>query len=241
MSVWGNSPGASALTLMPSGAHSTANDLVRLPTPALAAAACAMPGPPVKDWVARMLTIAPPGRSRPVTRRRSSWLQKKVPSSTMLVTERNALGRMEAASTGKLAAALLTRTVGVPSAASSASNASAISSGSRMSAGACAARPPTASTAATPASRCSSDREMTPMAAPARASSTAMARPRPVPPPVTIAVVPSKVPAGRNGDPAGGGSGRPTAATSPRIRPAASWPSRRTRPACRRSRTPRTR
>ena len=144
-----------------------------------------------------------------MTRRRNSWLQKKVPSRTMLVTERNALGRMEAARTGKLAAALLTRTAGVPSAASIVSNASEICSGSRMSAAACAARPPTASTAATPDSRCSSDREMTPMAAPARASSTAMARPRPVPPPVTIAVVPSKVPAGRKGDPAGGGSGSP--------------------------------
>jgi hypothetical protein len=52
----------------------------------------------------------------------------------MLVTERKALGRMEAASTGKLAAALLTRTVAGPSAFSTTSMASAICSGSLMSA-----------------------------------------------------------------------------------------------------------
>ena len=53
------------------------------------------------------------------------------------------------------------------------------------------------------------------MAAPARANSTAMARPRPVPAPVTMAVVPAKVSAGRKGAPAGGGSGRPMAVYFP--------------------------
>ena len=60
----------------------------------------------------------------------------------MLVTERKAFGRMDAASTGKLAAALLTRTVAGPSACSTASNASAICSGSGCRPPACAARPP---------------------------------------------------------------------------------------------------
>ena len=83
-----------------------------------------MPGPPVKDWVARMLTIAPPARPCAVTRRCSSWLQKNVPSSTMFVTERNAFGRIAAASTGKLAAALFTSTVTGPSASSITPNAS---------------------------------------------------------------------------------------------------------------------
>jgi len=65
---------------------------VRLPTPALAAALWAMPGPPVKDWVARMLQTAP-GSPAAVQRRKSSCEQKKGPVETIWVTARPAVGR----------------------------------------------------------------------------------------------------------------------------------------------------
>ncbi len=71
-----------------------------------------------------------------------------MPSRTIWVTARQPLGLRSSAGTGKLAAALLTRTRAGPSASSSASKAAATSSARRMSAPACAARPPTASTAA---------------------------------------------------------------------------------------------
>ncbi len=225
------------MTLTPSGAHSTASVFVRLPTPALAAAEWAMPGPPVNDWVARMLQIAP-GSPAAAHRRCRAWLQKNVPSSTMRTTARQAFGLMPAASTGKLAAALLTRTRTGPSSSSSRSKAASTWSGSRMSAAASAARPPTASTAATPARRWSSERDKIPTAAPARASSTATALPSPVPPPVTTAVVPAKVSGGSIDRPGGGGSG---SITCPRSGLAAWLPWRHSRPAYRRRRTRRTR
>ena len=79
-----------------------------------------------------------------------------MPSSTIWVTARQPLGDRSSAGTGKLAAALLTRTRAGPSASSRASKAAATWVASRMSAPAWAARAPTASTAATPARRCSS-------------------------------------------------------------------------------------
>ena len=51
----------------------------------------------------------------------------------MSITVRHAFGDMSSAGTGKLAAALFTRTPGSPNAASAASNMAAIESGSRMS------------------------------------------------------------------------------------------------------------
>src|SRR5690606_15496294 len=112
-----NRPGARLLTRLLSGAHSTASDLVRLSTPAFAAAECAVPGPPVHEYVAPMLRIAPPP---PAARRRraNSVEQKKVPSRTMSVTARHAFGLIFSAGTGKLPAALLINTVTGPISAS---------------------------------------------------------------------------------------------------------------------------
>jgi hypothetical protein len=108
----------------------------------------------------------------------------------MSTTVRHALGDMSSAGTGKLAAALFTSTPGSPKACSAASNAAATESGSRMSQAVTATRAPSASMAARPASRCSGLRLAMTMSAPSRANSVAMARPRPVPPPVTSTVTP---------------------------------------------------
>ena len=57
MSSWGNRPGTSPFTWMPYGPHSTDNDSTRLFTPALAAALCTHPGPPVHAYDAPTFTI----------------------------------------------------------------------------------------------------------------------------------------------------------------------------------------
>ena len=125
MSSCGNRPGTSPFTWMPYGPHSTASDSVRFFTPALAAAECAKPGPPVHAYDAPTLMIDP-GVPAARWRRPNSRAQRNVPLSVMSTTVRHALGDMSSAGTGKLAAALLTSTPGRPNAASAASNAAAI-------------------------------------------------------------------------------------------------------------------
>lgn len=63
--------------------------------------------------------------------------------------------------------------------------------------------------ASRPASRCSGFRLPMTIAAPRRANSVAIARPSPVPPPVTTTATPSKVPGGNALSPAPGGSDSP--------------------------------
>ena len=87
-------------------------------------------------------------------RRANSRAQKNVPFSVMSTTVRQAFGLMSSAGTGKLAAALLTSTLGrCPNAASAASKAAAICSGSRMSHGQAKAVPGNSLSAASPLSR----------------------------------------------------------------------------------------
>jgi hypothetical protein len=105
----------------------------------------------------------------------------------MSTTVRHAFGDMSSAGTGKLAAALLTSTSG----RGTASNTAATASGSRMSHLTVVTGAPRASMAARPASRCSSFLLAITIDAPRRANSSAMARPRPVPPPVTSTLCPS--------------------------------------------------
>src|SRR5688572_2181302 len=134
-----------------------------------------------------------------------------VPFSVMSTTVRHAFGDMSSAGTGKLAAALLTSTPGRPNAASAASNAAAMLSGSRMSQVTVSAGIDNASIASRPAARCSSFRLAITMDAPSLPNSVAIALPRPVPPPVTKTHTPSNVPAGSADSPAGGGAGSPIA------------------------------
>src|SRR6185312_4824441 len=101
----------------PYGPHSTASVSTMFFTPAFAAAECANPGPPVQAYDAPTLMIDavdPAARWR----RANSRAQKKVPFSVMSTTVRHAFGDMSSAGTGKLAAALLTSTLGSPKACS---------------------------------------------------------------------------------------------------------------------------
>src|SRR5262245_48993137 len=154
-----------------------------------------------------MLRMAP-GRPAAIRRAANSCEQTNVPFSTMSTTDRHPFGLSSAAATGKLPAALFTRTPTAPSSCSTASNAAATDSGCRTSIARPTARPPTASTAATPRARWPSSRLATATAAPSRANSTAIALPRPVPPPVTSTTSSSNVPGGSIAVPSGGGSGR---------------------------------
>ncbi len=219
MSSCGNRPGTSAFTWMPYGPHSTASVSVRLTTPALAAAEWAKPGPPVQAYEAAMLTIEP-GVPAARWRRPNSRAHRKVPLRVMSTTVRQALGDMSSAGTGKLAAALLTSTWGIPKASAAASKAAATASASRMSHAVVMTGAPMASMASTAASRCSGLRLATTSEAPRRANSPAMALPRPVPPPVTNTHTPSKVPGTSAVAPTAGGAGNPICSATTIVRPA---------------------
>ena len=112
------------------------------------------------------------------------------------MTARQPFGDSRSARIGKFAAALLTSTPIGPSADSTSSNAAAIRSGSRTSHATPTARPPALTTAWTPSSRCPASRLAIPTDAPQRPNSAAIARPKPVPPPVIRTVTPAKVAGG---------------------------------------------
>src|SRR5207248_6453357 len=96
MSSCGNRPGTSPFTWIPYGPHSTASDSVRFFTPALAAAECAKPGPPVQAYDAPTLTIDP-GDPAARCRRANSRAHRNVPLSVMSTTVRHAFGDMSSA------------------------------------------------------------------------------------------------------------------------------------------------
>src|SRR4029077_3399199 len=149
MSSWGKRPGTRPFTWTPNGPHSTANVSVMFFTPALAAAECAKPGPPVHAYDAPTLMIEP-GVPAARWRRPNSREHRNVPLSVMSTTVRHALGDMSSVGTGKLAAALLTNTPGRPNASVAASNALLMASASRMSHDTTATLAPVASIAARP-------------------------------------------------------------------------------------------
>src|SRR5947208_724777 len=106
----------------------------------------------------------------------------------MPTTARQPFGERSSAWTRKLPAALFTSVVTGPSASSAASKAAATASGSRTSHG---AANPSPSSSATVSSSGSRRRPTTATFAPREPSSSAMARPRPVPPPVISATRPA--------------------------------------------------
>jgi hypothetical protein len=153
-----------------------------------------------------MLRIAP-GCSAAIDRRANSVEQKNVPSRTVVVTARQAFGLISSARTGKLPAALFTRTPIAPAACSTPSKAWATAAGSRTSHSIPMPRPPASLTATMPSSRCSGLRLVTATVAPNRPNSAAIARPIPVPPPVITTTVSSNVRGGSMGAPAGSAAG----------------------------------
>ena len=155
-----------------------------------------------------MLTIAP-GVPAAMWRRPNSRAQRKLPVSTMSITERQPFGERSSAGTGKLPGGVVDEHAGKAELALD-----GVEGGGHLVvaadvAGHAERLPAGGPTAATPAARCSSPRETIATRAPSRANSTAIALPSPVPPPVTSTVSPAKLPAGSAAAPGGGGSGRP--------------------------------
>ena len=118
-------------------------------------------------------------------------MHRKPPSSTIETTARQPFGDRSSPFTTKLPAALLTRQSTRPNRSTAAATIASTWSGSRTSVGCAAARPPAASISATVSSSGSGRRPATTTDAPSRANSWAMARPIPLPPPVTSATRPS--------------------------------------------------
>ncbi|KYF71106.1 hypothetical protein BE15_37555 [Sorangium cellulosum] len=127
-------PGATALTRMPSAAHSTASDRVRFSTPARAAPVCAMPGNPRATDAVTFTTR--PRRAGIIARRATSRVMKKVPFRLLRTTASQPFGVMSAAGLGNCPPALFTSTSTRPKRSRTWPTKAAICSGSRISQGA---------------------------------------------------------------------------------------------------------
>ena len=119
MSSWGKRPGARAFTRTPSRRPLDGQGLGQVPHPGLGRRGVGHARSAGERLGGQDVADGPGLPAASAHRRWSSWLQKNVPSSTMRLTARQALGRMSSARTGKLAAALLTSTRTGPSAPSS--------------------------------------------------------------------------------------------------------------------------
>ena len=185
MSSCGNRPGTSPFTWMPYGPHSTASDSVRFFTPALAAAECAKPGPPVHAYDAPTLMIEP-GVPAPRWRRPNSRAQKNVPFSVMSTTVRHAFGDMSSAGHREVGGGVVHEHAGQPERVARRRRTRRRSTRARG----CRTRRRARARRAPPSPRgrrrgappCGSRSRST---APRRANSDAIALPSPVPPPVT--------------------------------------------------------
>src|SRR4051812_3763431 len=124
---------------------------------------------------------------------------RKLPSRTIATTARQPLGERSSAFTTKFPAALFTRTSTRPKRSTAAATSASTCSGSRTSVGCARPAPPAASMSPTVSSRGSGRRPARTTPAPKRPNSSAKALPRPLPPPVTSATFPSKVPSASMG------------------------------------------
>src|SRR6476619_746692 len=139
------------------------------------------------------LTMAPPSPLS-IIRLPAARAHRKLPSSTIEVTALQPFGDRSSAFTTKFPAALLTRQSIRPNVSTAACMSASTWSGSRTSVGAASAVPPLLSMSAAVSARGSARRPATTTAAPSRENSSAIARPMPLPPPVTTATCPSNVP-----------------------------------------------
>ena len=190
--VWILLPGATALTLTPRFAHSTASDLVRFSTPARAAPVCAMPGNP-RYTLAITLTMRPRWRGN-IARVAAACVTLYVPSRLLRTTAANPFGESVSAGEGNCPPALFTSTSTCPKRASVASSSAATSASSRISQRTASGSLPASRSARSPCESRSSERPAMTTCAPSVASSSAVARPMPLAPPVTRATWPSKSP-----------------------------------------------
>ena len=188
-------PGATALTR--TGAHSSAAVSVKLSMPARAAPEWPMPGMPF-HMSAMMLTIAPP-RGAPLPSSSSihcvthSRAIRKPPVRLLRTTASQPLALIAASGDGNWPPALLTSASMRPCAASTAATVACTAASSRMSQTCVEQTPPAASISALHGLElvdlAADDARR---AAPSAASSCAVQRPMPEPPPVTMATWPRR-------------------------------------------------
>src|SRR5687768_1358163 len=179
-------PGAIAVSLMPKRAHSIDRTRVRFSTAARAADEWAMPGRP---WCGESVTftILPPSAGI-IAFVATAWVISQVPIRFRRTTVSKPFDVMSSAGVMYWPPALLTRTSILPWRSSTSSTSAFTWSSSRMSQGyPCAV----VSQASTVSSSGSCLRPATTTVAPSALSSSAVARPRPEPPPVTTATCPS--------------------------------------------------
>src|SRR5512133_1782678 len=139
------------------------------------------------------LTMAPPSPLS-IIRLPAACAHRKLPSRTIEVTAFHPFGDRSSAFTTKFPAALFTRQSMRPNVSTAALISASTCSGSRTSVGSASAVPPAPSIIAAVSASGSARRPATTTAAPRRENSSAIARPMPLPPPVTTATCPSNVP-----------------------------------------------
>jgi hypothetical protein len=170
---------------------------VRLSTPARAAPVWAMPGKP-RATLAMTLMIFP-RRCGIIARLATALVTLKVPRRLLRTTASKPFGEMSFAGDGNCPPALLTSTSMRPKRSTTDFTKASMASGWRMSTEPAMAWWPFAARASAARVTGSTRRPQRATAAPREVSSAAMARPMPVPPPVTSATRPAKSP-GRNGE-----------------------------------------
>src|SRR5919199_602108 len=147
--------------------------------------------PPTSPAIEEILTMRPPS-PRSIMRLPTAWDIRNVPCTLTCITRSNFSSGISSAGAPHVAPLLLTRMSIAPKASSVSFTTLATSSGSVTSQARARALPPRSSISAFTSSSASRLREQRTTLAPASERASAMYCPRPRPPPVTTAVLPSR-------------------------------------------------
>src|SRR3954447_25478113 len=181
------SPGATAVTVMPYCASSSAMTFVSRPSPPFAAQYGALPSSGTCSWIDVTFTIRPP-RPPAIIRRAATWPHRKAPVRSTSSTWRHVSSSTSPNGVESPVPALLTSTSSPPSAsASSSTTGGAGVPAPRASRRTSARRPMRRTSSAVSFAPASSSCQVIPTSKPSRASATTVARPMPESEPVTIA------------------------------------------------------
>src|SRR5919204_126346 len=193
-------PVAIAVSLMPKRDHSIDSTRIMFSTAARAADECAMPGRPWCGDSVTLITFPPPPGIIDLVA--TAWVISQVPSRLSRTTARKPLALMSSAGDMYWPPALFTSVLIRPCRSRTLSTNARTWSSSRMSQTTGSQLPGSHSAAVS--SSGSSRRPATTTRAPSEASSTAVARPIPEPPPVTTITWPSSSPGRKTSDGIGG-------------------------------------
>src|SRR3954470_8048736 len=195
------SPGATALTVIPCCASSSAMTFVSSPSPPFAAQYGALPSSGTCSWIDVTLTIRPP-RPAAIMRRAAAWPHRNAPVRSTSSTWRHVSSSTSTNGVESPVPALLTSTSSPPSASASSSTTDGPFVASERSRRRTSARRPMRRTSsAVSFAPASSSCQVMPTSKPSRASATAVARPMPESEPVTMAAgMRRALPAGHDPD-----------------------------------------